>query len=202
MLKKICILLLISGWQLLAGHSCAATDIQKPFYVDSPYFQGENRMDVEEVKAFFYKLKNAIDTDDDIWLGENISYPMKVSRDGKVILISSARVFKENYELVINKEIREAIECQEFDDLFVNWEGIMVGQGAVWFRLMDIAASKSIEKPGGSSITPSPEGEVGKTLNLSDRSRWKYKIFAISDDDPVKQFVKRCDNRNQSDRRK
>ena len=182
--------LFVFALSLASAFSPCIAKAEKPFYVDNSYFEGKHAMNVEEIKEFFYKLKEATRLNDKDWFAENTLYPITISRGKDKILIKNKKKFKQNYKLLINELVKKAIMCQKFDDLFVNWNGIMVGQGAVWFESIYEGSKNS----NNFEITPAKEKDIKK--NLNDRSKWTYKIIALHDSYPIKRFVEECSYKN------
>ena len=46
---------------------------------------------------------------------------------------SSPNSFIESYDKIMTPNVQHAVERQEFGDLFVNSDGVMVGNGQLWF---------------------------------------------------------------------
>ncbi|MBP2665189.1 MAG: hypothetical protein H6Q76_169, partial [Firmicutes bacterium] len=52
----------------------------------------------------------------------------------------------DNYDEIFTLQVREAIVGQKVAELFVNWQGVMVGKGEVWLSASD-------KKPGRYGIS-------------------------------------------------
>lgn len=65
-------------------------------------------------------------------VAEWIAYPIGVTVDGQAFSIEGPAEFVERYDTVITEEVREAVANQRYDDLFVNAEGVMFGNGQMW----------------------------------------------------------------------
>jgi hypothetical protein len=61
-----------------------------------------------------------------------VSYPIEVTADGEEMVIGDAGEFVEHYAGIVTPEIADAVSNQSFNDLFVNDEGAMLGDGQVW----------------------------------------------------------------------
>lgn len=162
------------------------------FVYGNPYFNGPHALDYKEVVAYFNKLQLAVKSDDVQWLSENITYPLKAGEGKHRLVIHGPADFDSHYKVLFNKTVHDAVACQKLDHLFVNSQGIMVGNGAIWFDLVylkdlhhrdtgqRVQAASTVEQ---AAVASAPE---------SDRSVWNYRITAISSDETVGDFVKRC----------
>ena len=85
-------------------------------------------------KAFFEKIKKAVLADDDEWFsGVVVSYPF-VLRLGKAeIKLKNKADFKEHAALIFTTQLKSIVQKQSADSLFKNWQGIMIGNGEIWF---------------------------------------------------------------------
>ncbi len=80
-------------------------------------------------------LQRALRSDDRAWIAEHMSYPVRYH--GRVAsVIRNRNDFVRNYAGLISDRLRGAILAQRPDDVFENWQGLMIGDGArnVWAR--------------------------------------------------------------------
>jgi hypothetical protein len=61
-----------------------------------------------------------------------VRYPIRVSVNGKTATINSADAFIKSYDAIMTPGIVGAIKAQKYEDLFVNSQGVMFGNGQVW----------------------------------------------------------------------
>ena len=61
-----------------------------------------------------------------------VSYPIEVTADGEAMVIGDAAQFAEHYQDIVTPEIAGAVADQSFNELFVNDQGAMFGNGQVW----------------------------------------------------------------------
>jgi len=85
-------------------------------------------------KAFFQKIRLAVENHDAKWMAKNIGFPITVSLNGKRVPIKSEKSFITNYDIIVTKSIVDAVLSQDENDMFKNWQGIMVGHGQLWFN--------------------------------------------------------------------
>ncbi len=79
--------------------------------------------------AMISNFQNAVKAHDTAAVAAAVRYPIGVEINGKTTTITSARQFVQHYDAIMTKEITNAVVSQKLDDLFVNWKGIMFGDG-------------------------------------------------------------------------
>lgn len=80
----------------------------------------------------FDAIQQAVDEDDAAAFADWVSYPIEVSADGEAMVIGDASQFAEYYEGIVTPEIAKAVTDQSFNELFINADGAMFGDGQVW----------------------------------------------------------------------
>lgn len=88
--------------------------------------------DHTKYQAVIVALQEAVAAHDAKGVAALVSYPIGVEINGKETNVKSPKVFEENYDGIITPSIAEAITKQQYGDLFVNYQGIMFGNGEVW----------------------------------------------------------------------
>ena len=63
-----------------------------------------------------------------------VRYPIVVSIEGRRRTIRSSAEFVRNYSAIMTPDIVGAIKNQKYQDLFVNAQGIMFGNGEAWIN--------------------------------------------------------------------
>jgi hypothetical protein len=93
----------------------------------------------------FDAIQQAITEGDATAFADWVSYPIEVVADGEPMVIGDASQFAEYYQGIVNPEIAQAVTNQSFNELFVNSEGAMFGNGQVWMSevCLDDACTKS-----------------------------------------------------------
>ena len=61
-----------------------------------------------------------------------VHYPIKVNPGKKPFTIKNEKAFIKDYDRIITADIQDAILKQKYENLFVNSEGAMIGDGEVW----------------------------------------------------------------------
>ena len=85
------------------------------------------------VKSFLYRLQQAVNRNDKIFIASLVDYPIRVKINNKLVRIKGRSEFISKYFDIINKRIKLAICSQEYEKIFVSWQGVMIGlHGEVW----------------------------------------------------------------------
>ena len=88
--------------------------------------------DAADYKELFYAFKVALEEGKSDIVVSLVSYPITVSIDGEEATYSSEQELLDGYDSVFTETVVEAVSNQEYGDLFVNSEGVMIGNGEVW----------------------------------------------------------------------
>lgn len=59
-------------------------------------------------------------------------YPLRVAANGESYEIQNADDFIENFDTLVTQDTRDAVAGQTYSQLFVNSDGVMLADGAVW----------------------------------------------------------------------
>lgn len=89
--------------------------------------------DPEAYETLFRQLQEGVAADDRAAVSTLMRYPLRVEVDGTRREIADAEAFIAAYPSIMTPALKRVIAGQSFDTLFVNWQGVMVGQGQVWF---------------------------------------------------------------------
>ncbi|MGQ3479928.1 hypothetical protein [Paenibacillus sp. TY11] len=92
---------------------------------------------IQDPKAFlntFKALQKAVADNDKEKVANYILYPLRVNDSEKSLTIPNKEDFIAKYDQIFTDAIREALVNQKTDDLFVNYQGVMVGSGELWLR--------------------------------------------------------------------
>ncbi|UXN75767.1 hypothetical protein N8D56_26355 (plasmid) [Devosia sp. A8/3-2] len=88
--------------------------------------------DHTKYQAVIEALQTAVAARDAKGVAALVDYPIGVAVGGKEMNIKTAKAFEENYAEIITPTIAKVITEQKYADLFVNYKGIMFGDGQVW----------------------------------------------------------------------
>jgi hypothetical protein len=84
-------------------------------------------------RAFFDNLKKSVAAGDKAAVAAMIAYPFHARIGGKSIRIRDAAHFVATYDQVFTAKVKDALKVQTYETLFANAEGVMVGDGEIWF---------------------------------------------------------------------
>lgn len=83
----------------------------------------------------FHEVNSAVASDDKEKLADHILYPLAVNGP-KPLSIETKEQLIEQYDSIFTASVKEALANQKEDELFVNYKGVMVGNGAIWFGVV------------------------------------------------------------------
>jgi hypothetical protein len=86
-------------------------------------------------QAFVRDLQRALRSDDRSWIADHMSYPVRYH--GKMAsVIRNRNDFMRSYARLVSERLRGAILAQQPDEVFENWQGLMIGDGThnMWAR--------------------------------------------------------------------
>ncbi|MCW5580816.1 MAG: hypothetical protein KIS72_05720, partial [Luteimonas sp.] len=92
----------------------------------------------------FDRLKQGLAAGDKAAVAALVVYPLEVTIDGKKRKIANAGQFTDAWDKIVTAEVAQAVARQEYRDAFVNWQGLMVGEGEVWIG--DVCRDKECKK--------------------------------------------------------
>ena len=105
-----------------------------------------------EFEKVFAALQKVVAVNDRSKVADLVLYPLRVNGwtddvkgKGSVQFGTKAELL-DNYDEIFTLQVREAIVGQKVAELFVNWQGVMVGKGEVWLSASD-------KKPGRFGIS-------------------------------------------------
>lgn len=85
--------------------------------------------------------------DDIDMLSQLIRYPLRTHTPKGEGSVRTPAAFKKAYTLIFDAKVKHAIETHRFEDLFVSYRGLMVGNGEVWISgIVDPATGKTTIK--------------------------------------------------------
>lgn len=84
-------------------------------------------------RAFFEALQKAVAADDRKAVADRVDYPFRTRIEGKAVTVHNAASFVQHYERIVAAKVKRAITEQSYAKLFANWQGVMVGDGELWF---------------------------------------------------------------------
>lgn len=83
-------------------------------------------------RTVFERLQQDMAAGDKAGVAALVAYPLGVTVNGKPEKIHDARELVDNWNRIVTPEVRKAVADQQFSKLFVNDQGVMIGDGQVW----------------------------------------------------------------------
>ncbi|MCF7751970.1 hypothetical protein KQ945_14515 [Bacillus subtilis subsp. subtilis] len=124
-----------------APRDAAATDVATPDASEAAPADGDVRQRIERLlgdapryEAVFTALQKGVAAHDAKAVAALALYPVSVNVGGKKRTVADAATFEREYDRIITADIAKTITEQKFDALFVNWQGVMLGNGQVWIN--------------------------------------------------------------------
>jgi hypothetical protein len=85
-----------------------------------------------KVERLLTDLQASVAKHDTAAVAALVHYPIKVNPGKKPFTIKSEKEFIKDYDRIITQDIQDAILKQKYENLFVNSQGAMIGDGEVW----------------------------------------------------------------------
>jgi len=87
----------------------------------------------KEFEKSFNIIKSLVQNNEKSKVANYVSYPLNVNRKDKKIKINSKEDFIRSYNTIITEDVKKALLNQDVTKTFVNYQGVMVGDGEMWF---------------------------------------------------------------------
>ena len=96
--------------------------------------------------AFLTDLQAAVRRGDRRAVSGLVRYPLRVNSNGRARFYRSPAAVRRDYALIFTPRVRRAILAQRFEALFGRDEGVMIGNGEIWFD--HVCRNMGCEPPG------------------------------------------------------
>lgn len=113
---------------LIASQSPALADPASDVYQRIEKLHG----DASGLDAPLRSLVQAMRSGDAETIASLADYPLTVQANGETYDVQNEQDFIDNFDDLVAPETRRAVGRQQYGDLFVNSEGVMLANGAVW----------------------------------------------------------------------
>jgi hypothetical protein len=93
---------------------------------------------IDNPKAFedFYQgLQLSVAKGDAKSVADHVTYPISATIQGKKITIATKQQFIDSYQQIMIDKVKQALLNQKVEDTFVNYKGVMVGNGQIWMNV-------------------------------------------------------------------
>ena len=88
--------------------------------------------DWESYKEFFFDFRNKLKANDLDALSEMMNFPLSVNDGVSKNKIKTKKEFISKFKDIFTSDVKDVVLNQEYKELFVNWKGLMYGNGTVW----------------------------------------------------------------------
>ena len=107
--------------------------------------------DAAQYEKVFNAFKTAVVGGDRAAVVEEVRFPLNIANGRK---ITGPGEFQRNYEKIITPAVVKAVSEQDFGKVFVNHQGVMIGDGQVWLngQCLDQACTKTEVKSRRSGL--------------------------------------------------
>jgi hypothetical protein len=85
-----------------------------------------------KVQQLLTTLQQAVAKHDAATVATLVHYPIKVNPGKRPFTVKNEKAFIKDYDRIITSDIQAAIFKQKYENLFVNSQGAMIGDGEVW----------------------------------------------------------------------
>ncbi|WP_329811086.1 hypothetical protein [Stenotrophomonas sp. SMYL8] len=113
-----------------------AAPAAEPAAADAPAEDARARIetllgDAAQYEKVFNAFKTAVVGGDRAAVVEEVRFPLNIAGGKK---ITGPGEFQRNYEKIITPAVVKAVSGQDFGKVFVNQQGVMIGDGQVWLN--------------------------------------------------------------------
>ena len=90
-------------------------------------------MTKQQAAHFLLQLQSAVKKNDLPAIAKLTHFPLNVYHEGKQTIIQNKAALRQHYDTVFTDRVKAAVLSQSLDNLFVNYQGVMIGNGELWF---------------------------------------------------------------------
>ncbi|HUB83473.1 MAG TPA: hypothetical protein VMB03_31960 [Bryobacteraceae bacterium] len=87
-----------------------------------------------KARAFLSELQSAVRGGDKQKIADMVLYPATVNFANRHRAVRARAALLKDYDAIFTAKVRSAIEKQSPECLFANYQGVMIGDGEVWFE--------------------------------------------------------------------
>lgn len=101
--------------------------------------------DAGQYERVFTQLQQGVASGDHAAVSKLMRYPLRVDVAGGKREVADAAAFQREYDRIVTAPVARAIAAQSFATVFVNQQGVMIGNGQVWLNgeCLDQACSQT-----------------------------------------------------------
>jgi hypothetical protein len=175
----------------LIGFAVSIQDYARGGAVRANRFQVAGIGDPESSARMLAAIQKAVRDGDKNALASMVAYPIKTYFSGKPRTIKNRRTFVKHYGEIIDRKVKDAVARQQAADLFANYQGVMIGDGQIWFgprktgsrKLHIIAITNGVEENWAcEQVLRLPEAKAWDAF-MRKKTSGKYHGCVIADSD-------------------
>ncbi|MFC4775789.1 copper amine oxidase N-terminal domain-containing protein [Paenibacillus sp. GCM10023252] len=91
--------------------------------------------DPKAFEAFYSEVQKLVAAGEKSKVADYVKYPLSVYKDGKATVYETKEQFIAGYDDIMTDKVKQALAGQKAEDTFVNYKGVMVGDGEIWFNV-------------------------------------------------------------------
>ena len=90
--------------------------------------------DAREFERAFVVIQAAAVEGDAATVASYVAYPITTNTGGNEITAENEQQFIDHYDTIMTEDVHHAIVSQAYENLFVNADGVMFGDGELWLN--------------------------------------------------------------------
>lgn len=87
----------------------------------------------QEYHNFLDNLQTQLIGENKVEVAKLVSYPIEINIDGKKVKIKTPQQLIKLYGAIFTPALVKTVNTQQYKDLFINAQGVMIGNGQIWF---------------------------------------------------------------------
>jgi hypothetical protein len=108
---------------------------QKAADEDTNRYEVAGISDPAEFEKTFNTIKELVARNDKEEVAAYVLYPLNVNHGSARRTIRTKQEFIKEYDTLMTIKVKKALANQNVKDTFVNYQGVMVGNGEIWFGI-------------------------------------------------------------------
>ncbi|SMG59953.1 hypothetical protein [Cedecea sp. NFIX57] len=87
----------------------------------------------QEYHNFLDNLQTQLISENKVEVAKLVSYPIDINIDSKKVKIKTPQQLIKLYGSIFTPALVKTVNTQQYKDLFINAQGVMIGNGQIWF---------------------------------------------------------------------
>lgn len=124
--------------------------------------------DTRQARIFLDRLKAAARTGDRNGLAALVEYPLTIRDGDHVKTFRSAAAVVQAFDTIFTRGVLNAIAAADYDSLFVNASGAMIGDGEIWFDGWNGEVLIKAVNPGAAGVSSGVSGGMERIFRTQE----------------------------------